>query len=290
MRGRLNKEVDYNGDNMKKIITICTLAICTLTLHTAIAKDGKKWGPTGIVDVPYDFGNAPPNGFDEISFPIKIDEAPERRTFYYAMQYRFVGGDGAYTGLQARDPGKALAIFSVWGKGTKPVASNCKGGADGEKGMSCSKMIDFDFGSKYEITVKRDKKDPQIWRGTIRNVTKKGPSSEIGAWKLPNSYKGIEVRSGGFVEYFPQISSCNDIPYTRGFFGLPTARSGNVSATATISRPKTYGKCASVSFSTDQTNDGWHVKVGNKKQTRDTTVPDDAGTVDGDDMVHDLPN
>lgn len=248
----------------------------------------KKFGPTGVVSIPYSFDNAPANGFDEMSFPIKIDEAPTRRAFYYAMQFKFVGGgNGSYTGIQPREPGKALVTFSAFGNGAVPVADNCRGGADGGKGVSCSKMIDFQFKYKYMITVKRDSKDAKTWRATIRNVTSKGEPIEIGAWKPRPSSKGIQGHHGGFVEFFARLSSCDDMLYTRGMFGWPTAKAGGKEYKGTIKKPHTYGKCKSVNFSTEQVKDGWHVQVGNKDKQRSADTGDDGG--DLDDMVHDLP-
>jgi len=83
----------------------------------------QPWAPTGIVNINYSIPGAPKSGFDSVSFPMNIDESPERKGFYYAMQYRFINGNAGYIGLQPRDKNSGLAIFSVFGKGVKPYQS-----------------------------------------------------------------------------------------------------------------------------------------------------------------------
>jgi hypothetical protein len=222
----------------------------------------QKWGPTGIVSVPYYFKNAPEDGFDSMTFTVRISEAPQRRSFYYAQQFKLVNGNGGYIGIQPRENQQGLAIFSLFGEHTMPASPHCKKGADGGHGVSCSAPIPLDYKQDYYLTVARDNNDPAIWRGTVKNVAT-GKKTEIGAWKPAASAKGIKANGGGFVEYFPQIEDCSAIPYTKGFFGNPSARAPNGHQfSGTIGHLTTYGKCKRIPFSTIHNKTGSTVELG----------------------------
>jgi len=218
----------------------------------------QPWSPTGIININYTIPGAPKLGFDSVSFPINIDGAPERKGFYYAMQYSFINGNSGYIGLQPRDKSSGLAIFSVFGNGVKPIASHCTGSADGGAGSSCSKSINLIFGHKYNLTVKRDSENNKVWRGYVED-TVTGEVNEIGAWQPKDSSEGIKNSSVGFVEYTPEINSCSKIPYTKVFFGSPIA---NSDITGSLKRPSIYGKCKNlVESSSEESTDGWNVSL-----------------------------
>lgn len=216
----------------------------------------KPWGPTGIVSVQYTVPGAPKSGFDRITFPMNIEKSPEARGYYYAMQYRFINGNLGYIGLQPRGKDSGLAIFSVFGSGVKPVAPHCTGSADGGEGSSCSKKINLVFGHKYNLTVKRDDKNQNVWRGYVED-TVTGEINEIGAWQPRDGSQGIKNSEGGFVEYYPQINSCLKLSLTKSFFGAPIA---DAEVKGSLKKPYTYGKCkGSVEFSTTGDASGWDV-------------------------------
>lgn len=247
--------------SLKRLALAATL-LCSMTVHADEAEDRKKTGPTGIVHVPYTFSQKVPGGFESITFTIRIDEAPERkRSFYYAMQFKFIDGNGGYIGIQPRGADRGMAVFSTFGNDTVPVAENCRGGADGGHGVSCSKMFDIAYKTEYYLTVARDKKDKGLWHGTIKNV-KTGEKTEIGSWKPKAASKGLEATNGGFVEFFPLIEDCSDIPKTKGFFGNPSARKANGKIiSGKVGKLTTYGKCKNMSYSTSQGPNGSTIEL-----------------------------
>ena len=219
---------------------------------------GTPWGPTGIVNIGYTIPNSPASGFNKITFPMKIDESPEARGFYYAMQYQFINGNSGYIGLQPKSKDSGTAVFSVFGSGVTPVAQNCSGSADGGEGSSCSKTISLVYGHQYNLTVKRDDENAKVWRGYVEDTTT-GEINEIGAWQPRDGSQGIKNSQVGFVEYYPQINSCSKIPYTKAFFGSPIADSG---ISGTLKTPYTYGRCQDhVDFTTQGDSAGWITSV-----------------------------
>jgi hypothetical protein len=242
------------------------LVISTLFFHaTALAQqaeDRTKKGPTGIISVPYKLPHPAKNGYDSLTFTIRIDEAPNKeRSFYYAMQFKFIDGNGGYIGIQPRGEEKGLAIFSLFGKGGTPVSEHCRGGADGGSGVSCSKAFAIDYGTDYYLDLVRDKDDKSVWRGFIKNV-KTGEKLEIGAFKPKATSKGLAGSNGGFVEYFPAISDCSEIPHTKGFFGHPSAKTADGKMTSgQVGKLHSYGRCKNMRFTTNQTATGSHIEL-----------------------------
>ncbi|CAK7192642.1 hypothetical protein COMNV_00847 [Commensalibacter sp. Nvir] len=221
----------------------------------------KPWGPTGIVGIPYTLPNVPQSGFDQISFPIKVQTSPQAAGFYYAMQYQFMNGNSAYIGLQPTGKDTGSAVFSAFGSGVTPIDTNCTGSADGGAGSSCSKTINLIFGHTYNVTVKRDATNQKIWRGYVKD-TVTGDTNEIGAWQPKDGSKGLLASNLGFVEYYPQINACSKIPSTQVFFGPPTA---NSTVSGTLATPYTYGKCKTlVEFNTQKSGTGWNISVKGK--------------------------
>lgn len=220
----------------------------------------KAWGPTGIISVPYSLPDVPPSGFDRLSFPIKIVDSPEKAGFFYAMQYRFINGNLGYIGLQPRGVNTGLAIFSVFGSGVKAVDANCTGSADGGEGSSCSKTVNLILGHKYNLTVKRDD-NGLVWRGYVEDITTR-VMTEIGAWQPRGGSEGLNNSEVGYVEYFPQINACSEIPSTDVFFGDPVADSAT---TGTLQKPFSYGKCKElIGFSVSENAGGWDITLKGK--------------------------
>lgn len=250
---------------MRRLFAIMAIFCCIgYTPHTAAEKTP---GSTGIVSVPYTFKDAPEDGFDSMTFTVRISEAPQTCAFYYTQQFKLVHGNGGYIGLQPRENGQGLAVFSLLGKDTMPASPNCRKGADGNPGVSCSTRIKLDYMQDYSLTVARDKADYSLWKGTIKNVAT-GKKTVIGAWRPTSSAKGIKANGSGFVEYVPHVTDCADIPYTKGYFGAPSARAPNGNRfSGTIGHLTTYGKCKRIPFSTIRTDGGSSVELSFDENT-----------------------
>lgn len=141
------------------------------------------------------------------------------------MQFKLKGGNGGYIGLQPQTAGGIRAIFSVFGDGTENLMTEqCKGGADGGHGVSCSKLLEpMKFDTTYYLTVVQDKKDAHIWRGyvsTNKQETIKD-SGLIGVWKARPASGAITSGNAGFVENFTATHSLDDLTGFKAEFQPP---------------------------------------------------------------------
>ncbi|MFE7792031.1 hypothetical protein [Streptomyces sp. NPDC057460] len=93
--------------------------------------------PGGLVSNSYSITGAPAEGLEKLAFPLKVISQPNDAGYYWAQQYYFKSGPVGYVGLQPR-VNSGLAVFSVFGSGTSTTHPNCRTGADGGAGTSCS--------------------------------------------------------------------------------------------------------------------------------------------------------
>lgn len=83
----------------------------------------------------------PRDGFDRMTWEITPEVVPTQvnASYYWANQLSSQhGGHAIYTGIQPRTRSTNVVIFSAFGTGTAPLSANCRGGADGGSGTSCS--------------------------------------------------------------------------------------------------------------------------------------------------------
>jgi hypothetical protein len=153
-------------------------------------------------------------GYDKLTFPITVNKAQfTGRNYYYALNAWFLkdtdpkkSGSAIYIGLQPREPGQNLVIFSTFGTGTTALSSNCKQGADGGSGTSCSIRYNWDLDTPYVLTMQKEYKEStdrlNVWSGHIKNQ-KTLESIEIGRFSVPKERLGISSSLYHFNEYFP---------------------------------------------------------------------------------------
>lgn len=201
-------------------ITIQKIALCTASMFSlqAFADPNISYG--------LESANAT-GGYDKVTFPITVNEAPfTGRNYYYALQADFIkdidpakGGSPIYIGLQPREEGKNLVIFSTFGTGTTALSSNCKPGADGGSGTSCSIQYDWKLDTPYVLTMQKEYKDStanlDVWSGHIQNK-KTLETLEIGRFSVPKERLGLNQSMYHFNEYFlfnyPKYKNPEDRP------------------------------------------------------------------------------
>lgn len=233
---------------MKKTIAKTLLVACaamSFSSHAAIT-------PGGISKSTWTITNPPTNGVSEITFPIRVNEAPVAKGYYFAQQFRVVGANLGYIGIQplATSEKHAQLIFSVFGSGTKPISSNCSSGADGGSGVSCSAFFsNFVRGQLYYFNVKQDSGDKSIWHGSMSDGTNE---TQIGTWQITGSTKGINKTEVGWIEHFKSLDSCAKLPKISVQYHQPRITGYKT----TITGPTEYGKCKGSSnfagFNTDR--------------------------------------
>ncbi|PHH90199.1 hypothetical protein CDD83_4298 [Cordyceps sp. RAO-2017] len=226
---------------------------------------------------------SPPDGLDEVTFPINMANSPHREGYYFAQAFRFQNvNEIGYTGLQPRpdSDGRSIihAAFSSFQNGTTTSHSQCYDGADGGPGVSCALEIDGDYSHTYNLVVRNIRGD--TWRGTLVDAVT-GERHVIGQWTLPPGSGKIGGTEVGFVEYYlsdvPPSVSCNDVPEAEVTFGIPTSGTGGA---AYFSKWYEHEKwpCQGDDSGYEATNtaSGLNVKVGFSRGTGDITGSDPA--------------
>ena len=190
--------------------------------------------PNGLYGVSYSL-SAPVPGLSNITFPMSIDEGLQRKSgkdagIYYAMMFGVNTVEGkrlgrGYIGMQPREDGKALIVFS--GYGSHFNASQGRPEFDGGKGASNSTLVDFKFGNKYNLTVEVDPENPQKLKGFIQDVTdphRPGPKQHVKDIHVDQKV-ALSGRDTGFVEqYGAKINRSSQVATTGGSFFAPFTR------------------------------------------------------------------
>ena len=171
--------------------------------------------------------NVPSAGFQNISFPFDLSQAPHKEGWYFAQQFRFIGQDYVgFTGLQPLpdDNGQPIirAIFSSFIPGTTVRDANCWDSAGGGPGAACSLEFPADYDHGYSLEVVNTG-GSTTWTGTVVDTTT-NKKLHVGTYTLPEGTQGIKSYEIGFVKYFepePDSEHCDELPYTSVTFGNP---------------------------------------------------------------------
>jgi hypothetical protein len=165
-------------------------------------------------NISYQLASPGAQGYDRVEFPITVLAAPfTGANYYFALQSNFVRdvlpntpGAAMYIGLQPREAGRNLVIFSTFGSGTTALSSNCRAGADGGSGTSCSLRYEWKLNTPYLLSMVKDAAQStaasSVWAGYIKNLTTLD-SIEIGRFAVPAARLGLNSQPYHFNEYFP---------------------------------------------------------------------------------------
>ena len=180
------------------------------------------------------------SGFTEFEHGLTINQVTPNAPFFWSHQFRMVGGDGGYIGLQSNGnrvngtSGKT-AVFSVFGSALSGTTGSCvleSKGFDGynTSGTSCRVPFDWQAGREYKLKVKKISTDStgHWWQGSIKD-TFTGTETVIAKIKIPRTWTGLGTWSVMWTEYFgAQPSSCSALPYSNVTFSAPTANGGKI--------------------------------------------------------------
>ncbi|WP_433335709.1 RICIN domain-containing protein [Spirillospora sp. CA-294931] len=189
------------------------------------------------------------SGLDDVEFPTTITkDAGPASNIYWAHQFDFTQGSGAYTGLQSNGPGQQRTfLFSVWDATEAKVGTSgsyCLDFGGEGVGKSCRIKHDWKEGHTFRFRVAHE---GDRWFGvTVVNDTL-GTSFKLGSIRAGST----QISPHGMVdwtEYFEwnnPKASCNDQPFSQARFGLPKGNKGSV--TAAVSSTKTSVSCSDMS-------------------------------------------
>ncbi|MEN5426199.1 DUF3472 domain-containing protein [Stenotrophomonas pennii] len=198
----------------------------------------------GMASISRDYVSQP-GGYLDLQTRITIDKEPgfNGRT-YWAHQWRFVGPEGGYVGLQQRSGREKAINFSIWGAtgwdATGPA--RCQFFGHEGKGVQCSMALEWTQGTPYQIRIQSTAQDR--WTASVTD-TVTGQTRVVATIHAAAGSMGIKDLSE-WVEDFAQGSEqhdrCEDVPPTQATFGVPRLE-GRIPLR---SRPRTYGNCAHI--------------------------------------------
>jgi len=166
--------------------------------------------------------------FEHVLIP-EVDPG-EDSSYYWAHQFRIIGGEGGYLGLQTnghRADGSVgkMAIFSIWdaleaeGSGVVPFSGE-------GVGWSCRIPYQWEAGRAYELRVSTPGDD--WWEASVRDDAT-GVETDIGAIRVPGNWRQLDSWSVMWTEYYgPPLGRCADLAYSSVIFSTPVANDGEV--------------------------------------------------------------
>ena len=163
--------------------------------------------------------------FEHVLIP-EVDPGPDS-TYFWAHQFRIIGGEGGYIGLQTKGNrvdgslGK-MAIFSIW-NAVEADGPSTRFSGEGE-GWSCRIPYQWEAGRAYALKVATV--GGGWWTAKVRDEAT-GVISEIGGIRVPEHWRQLDTWSVMWTEYYgPPLNSCSELPYSRVVFGTPLANDG----------------------------------------------------------------
>ncbi|WP_175693310.1 DUF3472 domain-containing protein [Burkholderia ambifaria] len=175
----------------------------------------------------------PNGGFDRLTWDITPEVVPTNinASYYWATQvWSEHGSHPIYTGIQPRTQSTNVVIFSAFGAGTTPLSANCRGGADGGSGASCSIGYAWKTGHAYRLQIVHAQADRADGRSTIEGFVTDvatGVTTPTGSIAVPADWGGLSNGASVFDEFFPFNGASSDpmqrpcVPYVRYTTSLP---------------------------------------------------------------------
>lgn len=166
------------------------------------------------------------NSFEHVLLP-EIDPGPDS-AYFWAHQFRLIGGEGGYIGLQAggnRADGSVgkTAIFSIWDAEEAAGPGPMRFGGEGV-GWSCRIPYPWQAGRAYGLKVAS--LGGGWWAAKVRDEAT-GEINEIGGIRVPGHWRNLDSWSVMWTEYFgPPLGACRDLAYSSVIFGTPAANDG----------------------------------------------------------------
>jgi hypothetical protein len=177
----------------------------------------------------------PASGYSILEHDLTVNSIKEPSSYFWAHQFKFIGGDGGYIGLQSTSVPdgknyKRQAIFSIFGAGIAAKQPYCKvekSGFDGynTSGTSCIITYNWIKNHVYHLKTSRVASDASgtWWSGWVVDKNT-GSQTLIGTIKVPGKWRGFGNWSVMWTEnYYSTAPTCGHIPYSNVRFSNPVA-------------------------------------------------------------------
>jgi len=222
------------SQSITKTQTATLSALASLPSNWRPTRMSKPVSPRGV----YSNWNwrPPAKGYSSLEHDLTVYQYESPSSYFWSHQFKFVGGDGGYIGLQSTNiptgngKYKKQAIFSIFSAGIAAQPSYCKvekSGFDGynTSGSSCIVSFDWVKGRKYHLKTALSSSDStgNWWSGWVIDTTT-GAKTLIGTIKTPKSWTGFGDWSVMWTEnYYSTATTCGSIPYSQVRFSTPLA-------------------------------------------------------------------
>ncbi|EDT37629.1 hypothetical protein [Burkholderia ambifaria] len=151
---------------------------------------------------------------ENFRYEVIVDSPLTTDGIYYFISQNFSKASSYYSGIQPHSDGTASFPFSYFGEHGIPKTANCRDGADGKGGVTCSLTeIPYKPGEKFSIEIRRTSHD-SVTQTYAATLVANGKSYSMGAWEIPISVGTLETRGVGVIEkyVYSATSSCADLP------------------------------------------------------------------------------
>jgi hypothetical protein len=166
--------------------------------------------------------------FEHVVIP-EVDPGPDSM-YFWAHQFRLIGGEGGYLGLQTKGNrvdgslGK-MAIFSIWNAVEAAGPGTTRFSGEGS-GWSCRIPYLWQPGRAYALKIASI--GGNWWEAKVRDEVT-GVISQIGGIRVPDHWRNLDSWSVMWTEYYgPPLDRCSDLAYSSVIFGTPLANDGEV--------------------------------------------------------------
>ncbi|UUN30804.1 DUF3472 domain-containing protein [Streptomyces sp. FIT100] len=173
--------------------------------------------PGHLINAYHSIPGAPAEGLNDISYHVIVNQEPTINMFF-AQAFYFKNGQVGYMGLQPRPDGNDLALFSVFGSGASTTDPNCRAGADGGEGVSCSVRYPYQTGRQYRLKIQNV--GGSKWEGIVYD-TVTATTTHIGSWTVSSSAGKLKPNGTMFMEAWQSVADCNAVPKASAYFSNP---------------------------------------------------------------------
>jgi lysophospholipase L1-like esterase len=175
-------------------------------------------------------------GYFNFDATLNVLQDPGLTTYFWAHQFRFIGGDGGYLGLQTNGlmQGSAvgkMAIFSIWQalEAVPGPGAACEQFSGEGTGWSCRLKYNWQAGHRYRLRlwVCCYTAGQEWWGAWVKDMST-GVEHFIGRIRVPLTWKWLEDRSVMWTEFYGPLAQCDDLPLAVARFESITAENGLV--------------------------------------------------------------
>jgi hypothetical protein len=236
-----------------------------------------------------------PDGYSEVHFYLTINQTPDKRQFFFSNQFYYQdtapaaglaskdlpkdlpkgsaanGVTVGYFGLQPRESGPQgfrlmnVAFSSFRSDATPAAARICRKGADLGDGVTCSTIMPFTPGHRYELSIsKSGKRFTGTVTDTVTGIPVAAGAYDIASPTVIGINQGFQPFTENYTDYTTGHCNPTGFPYYEVIYGKPEGLPGPVTGTVGAFKFDNSDGCPDAE-SSEVTDAGSVVKLGYKQ-------------------------